>query len=278
MSALYSLPGDEWAHLLTPTVFAGGADPNFGLANLSDRNPALPFKATGTSLTFSYDRGSAQLSGLIALIHGNLTGTAVWKRWTTADLVTGTGETFPFTLASIDADGYYDAAWVDCSSGPARRYEGLVITGNVATIQIGQLWASAVTRAFANFFVLTPVSTLGEYLARVPPLRTAAQVKLAFSNYGRIRLMTGVIKDSPTNLNTFRDAMRSTGGQDQSFLLVPDSTVPTSSWLLEWATGLSQTAPMTDHQDFSETRDYPLVQQLPIGFREIAKGRAIGAV
>lgn len=265
---LYTFPTDEWAHAIASPVFnVGAADADFPLANAFLGNPAIYFQATGTSVSISFNRGAPALSGLIGLIHTNIDGTAVWKRNTAADF-SGAGEIYPFTLPGPDQEGYYDGLWADASAGPARQYEGPVITGNSKNIIIGQIFASLVTRVFPHHVNLG--STWGAKRPRVPPLMTAADVQMAFASFGRRRQLAGVVTYDATVTTALDAWLQAAGGVDQPFLIVPKDTVLSSAWYVRFN--------MANSADFVFTDVETGIRQQAIAFIEVAKGRPLGSV
>lgn len=145
----YNWPSDNLIDPLTPTVVAGSADLTYGVANLVNGNPALPFKATGTAITLQWDLGSSIALAWIELTHGNITGTISITTNAASDF-SGAGEAYPLTPTAKDQDGYYDDIVAILVSATPRRYVRLVVTGNASPVIIGELWISATVRSLTH--------------------------------------------------------------------------------------------------------------------------------
>lgn len=276
---LYTYPSDEWSQALTPTAVAGTVDPDFPLANFATGNPAISVQFTTTFVTLQWDRGAAGSFGLMGIIHGNLTGSAEIQCSNDPTFATGV-QTFPFTLNPADQEGYYDGCWLDLSSNglnaTAARYVRLVITGNAANVILGALSFNAATRILAHNPAWGYLS--GAMRPRVPTLYTIVGVALVTQSYGRRRYWGGSIDSVPdVDRNAIDSWQQASGGEDQPFLIVVDSTI-NSVWLVRWQTGLSASATTQKHEDFNFTGQMLDVNTSPVGWMEVARGRPWGSV
>lgn len=73
----YCRPGDDVAPNATWSIVSGTADAAYPESNVANRNPAVPFKATGTSATIRATFGASQVLVGVALINHNLAGATV---------------------------------------------------------------------------------------------------------------------------------------------------------------------------------------------------------
>lgn len=74
MASKYARPGDNVSASATWTVTSGSAATGYPASNVSNLNPAKPFKAAGTSATIRATFGSAQVLVGVALVNHNLAG------------------------------------------------------------------------------------------------------------------------------------------------------------------------------------------------------------
>ncbi len=274
----YSLPTDEWAHLLTPTAPIGSVDPDYPLANLFNNNQAVPTKFTSTSARIVFDRGSAQAPALFAVFHHNLDG-AVQILASDASDFSGTPESYPFTLAAVDAEGYYDNPFINIS-GPSRRYQALDIVGNSQNIILGGIWFASALRSFA--WDVAPNFQAGTRRPGVPDVVTDADVEMSQPAFARRRWLSGVVNHAATTkdeIDVWQRATMGAGGK-RSFLLVPFVTLATKGfcWLAKWRTGVGPAAggELAPHQDFAYGQPVPLAASTPVGWMEDSPGRPWG--
>jgi hypothetical protein len=77
LQPLFALPTEDVAPNATVTVTSGTANAEYPAANLVNRNPAKPGKATGVAITYRFTWSGNQIIRAIAIINHNLDGATV---------------------------------------------------------------------------------------------------------------------------------------------------------------------------------------------------------
>lgn len=132
----YARPGDDIAPDATWSVTSGAADAAYPVANVANRNPAKPFKATGTSATIRATYGASQVLVGVALINHNLAGATV-------SITSGAGLSEAVAIGA-NSGGQCTPAFLDFSTALlAQRTSttfNLVISGGaLGNIAIGEV-------------------------------------------------------------------------------------------------------------------------------------------
>lgn len=132
---LYCRPSDIPTSTATITLTAGAANAAYPLVNAYDKNPAKPFKATGTGCTIRFVWSVAQTLEAFAIITHNLVGASV-----TLTNNAGLSQSFG-TIPSDAEDGLSVDPWLDLRSliNATATQWNLVITGASANVAIGEV-------------------------------------------------------------------------------------------------------------------------------------------
>lgn len=133
----YTRPGDDVAPNATWSVTSGAAAAGYPVANVATRNPAKPFKATGTSATIRATFGSAQVLVGVALINHNLAGATEVK------ITSGTGLDQVIAIGP-NAGGQHTPAILDFSAAASGQRTSttfdVVMTGGVlGNVALGEV-------------------------------------------------------------------------------------------------------------------------------------------
>lgn len=140
---LYSLPADNIAALVMPTVATGTPDTDYPVANLVDLSPALPCKLAGHTGAFLWSFAEAKRLDIVAIIHHNLdAGLSVKIQGHTSNDFAAPTLSQAITIPAYWEDGMPVNPFVDLTSIGSRsfQYWRLLIDGtNTAHIAIGDV-------------------------------------------------------------------------------------------------------------------------------------------
>lgn len=132
----YCRPGDDVAPNATWSVTSGTADALYPVANLGNRNPAKPFKATGTSVTVRATFGAAQVLVGAAFVNHNLEGAGV-------TVTSGSGLSQPVTIGANQGGQCTNAAINFETALLAQRtsttFDAVITGGLLGPIAIGEI-------------------------------------------------------------------------------------------------------------------------------------------
>jgi len=258
---LFNHPSDNIIGNATLSLPTGTADAAYPLANIRDGDPALPFKATGTSIRIVFDFGSAVSLGLVALIHQNFTGSPN-LRWQghTADSWGTPDIDLAIATPSTDEDGYINNPFVDVTGQAAKRYWSLVNnSANGANVIIGEIWIGSTSRTPAHNHNWGFSDTEHR---RIDVQRTAADVEFRYDRGSRRRRLSSEIHTSDAGFSTLRSWCRACRGRARNTLLIPDPDV-NSALFVRWENG---------EADFDRRGEFLDHNVLPVSWIEISPG------
>jgi hypothetical protein len=149
----YARPGDDVAPNATWSVTSGAAATGYPASQVGNRNPAKPFKATGTSATIRATFGSAQVLVGVALINHNLAGAA------SVVITSGAGLNQVIPVAA-NAGGQCTHAILDFSAASSGQrtsttFDIAVTTGVLGNVAIGEVLLLTAIRDLSWLWGLT---------------------------------------------------------------------------------------------------------------------------
>lgn len=137
MASRYTLPSDNVAPNATWSVVSGAGATGYPVANVADRNPAKPFKATGTSVTIRATFGAPVVLKAVGLANHNVAGASVVK------ITSGAGLDQAIAVAA-NSGGQCVNPITDFSSASSGQrtsttFDVVVATGVLGNIAIGEV-------------------------------------------------------------------------------------------------------------------------------------------
>lgn len=254
----YNHPADNIIGNATVTLPTGAADAEYPLTNVRDGDPALPFKATGTSIRIVFDFGAPVSLGLFALIHHNFDAALdVRVQGHTADAWGAPDIDLALTIPSTDVDGFIDNPFLDLAGQAAKRFWSLVNNApNSANVILGEIWIGSVTRELVHNYQWNARETeLRQQLAH----RTAYDVEFRYDRGGRRRRLTSKTRTSDAGFTAIRNWARACRGSARSTLIVPDPSI-NSAWLARW------------DGEFERTHEFIESHEIPLTWLELSRG------
>ena len=258
---IYQKPIDQVADNAS-VVTVSSENAAYPKANLSDGNPAKPFKFTATTGNIVWDFGSAQSLDIFAIIHHNLTAAL-------ANVKIQGNATDSWGAPSLDQavvipayrdDGYPRNPWVDLSGIGSRsfRYWRLVFgTANGANIALGEVWLGALKRS------LTHNISWGYDKGVIRPSivhRTRYGVKLTYDLAAPRQYIKGPVQTSDAGAEAMRDLFDATRGQTGRFLVVEDPLI-NDAMIMEWTS-----------DEFKMQREFANNVHLNLDWEEASRG------
>lgn len=136
--SLYARPGDDVSPNATWSMVVGSANAAYPVSNLGNRNPAKPFKSTGTTATMRATFGVSQVLVGVAVINHNLAGA------TSVKILSGTGLNQTITIPANGADGQCVNPFLDFSAAASVQrtsttFDIEVTTGVLGNLAIGEV-------------------------------------------------------------------------------------------------------------------------------------------
>ena len=217
-ASAYARPGDDVAPNATWSVTSGAAASGYPASNLGNRNPAKPFKATGTSVTVRATFGAAQTLVGVALINHNLAGAA------SVAIQSGTGLNQAIAVAA-NSGGQCTNPVLDFSSASSGQrtsttFDIVISTGVLGNIAIGEVLLLTSIRDLAWLWGLTfrpkrVVKRAG---------KTAGGTALQYNKRIRVRIVSAKV-DAQTEEAAMRTLEEESQGEVFPWFLWPDRTV-----------------------------------------------------
>lgn len=206
----------------TLSVTAGAADAGYPVTNLQDKNPAKPFKATGTAVTVRATYGSPVTARVTSLGPHNLVGASV-SITNNAGTPLNQAIAIPAnTLGGFSVDPFKDFSALT-SSLSATQWN-LVISGASANVAIGE-WHLGVEARILE--ILLGAEDAVRYGTTVHP--TSMGGKLKSRRGWALRRFKGRILVDKNNLDndlaTLRALFDDASGQFGNVLFIPNSAV-----------------------------------------------------
>jgi len=133
----YTRAGDDVAPNATWSVTAGAAATGYPPANVGNRNPAKPFKATGTSATLRATFGASQVLVAVALINHNLAGATQVK------ITSGSGLDqvipIPANSGGFCVNPILDFSAADAGQRTSTTFDLVMTTGALGNVAVGEV-------------------------------------------------------------------------------------------------------------------------------------------
>lgn len=248
----YARPGDDVAPSATWSVTSGAAATGYPASNVGNRNPAKPFKATGTSATLRATFGSAQVLVGVVLVNHNLAGAGA------VSIASGSGLSQPVPIAA-NSGGQCTNAVLDFSSASlgqrtSTTFDVAVSGGVLGNVAIGEI---VLLTAIRDLTWIWGVTTRPKRL--VKRQQTFGGTHLLYNKRVRVYTFSG-----QTDLQSEEAAMRvleeEAQGEVLPWVLWPDRAVNQAHYV--------QFAPGTfawTHQSFGFT-------DIPIEAEELSMG------
>lgn len=217
----FAYPTDDLAPQFTPTLVTGTQAAGYPIANLSDDDPAHPWKTDTTTFDLLWDFGTAKTVKMVGLIHPNfqsgLTG-VTFKMGNTTDTLSLSRS---FVIGPYGEDGYPPNPYLDLSdANPAYRYARLVANAaNIVPISIGRFVMVQELRGLRGFIIPKNPTETEEH--PITENSTDAGVVTIFSLGVRRRSFTGEMVEDDINMATLRSWRRSSQGRSKPFALLP---------------------------------------------------------
>jgi hypothetical protein len=256
---IYQRPSDNIADLVT--AVASNGDPDYPIANLYDKNPARPFKMTGTTGNVVWDFGSAKQLEIVSLIHTNLDAALnVRIQGNATDSWGAPTLNEAFTIPAKDRDNFPVNPFLDLSAIVSRSFQfwRLVVVGvNSANVSIGEIWLGQTKRTLPHNY------SWGFKRSAVRPIiehRTDYQVSTIYDLGTKVKKLTGEIQTNDAGLTELTDWWDSCNGRALGTLIIPDPNV-NEAWLARWAT-----IERPEQHEFKNNNTFP------VAWEEISRG------
>lgn len=219
---LYCRPSDLIIPSATLSVTSGTADSGYPVTNLQNRNPAKPFKATGTSVTVRATYGAPVTARAVSFGPHNLVGATVSLTNNNASPLNRSITVPANALNGLSVDPFDDFSAVTGSL--AATQWNLVISGASANVAIGE-WHLALELRILRILIASGFPESLIHGNTIHPTSMGGKLK---SNRGwAVRRFTGrVLVNRLTlaqDLATLRALAEDARGQYGQFLLIPDS-------------------------------------------------------
>jgi hypothetical protein len=239
-------PNAQWS------VVSGTENVEYPASYLGNRNPARPFKATGTSVTARATFGSDVILVGVSIQNHNLAGATV-------SITSGSGLSQPIPTPANDYDDLWIGPWLDFSSAllvqrTSTQFNIVVTGGLLGPIAIGEV------------ILITAFTDLNLKLgAKYQPTRlqirhrTWGASHLQYDKRIRIRTAKGML-DLRSDEATMRRLEAEAIGGYHPFLFIPDEDV-NEAWYVQLVPG-----------SFSYSLQTHGVTQMPFEVQEISSG------
>lgn len=231
MGTLYCRPSDVVTANATITATAGtvDTDPHYGLAALSEGDPACPCKFTddpAVAVRLVYDFGTPQrLDGFLLPSHnldadldvrvqGNTSSS-----WATPPLDEG------LTILAADPDGHSKRPWVDLSTLGTHtyRYWSLFIPANSVAPKLGETLLIAQWRTFSRGIRWDLRRAVDRGF--IPSLVTAYGVQSYYRTNVKADRISGAVLGRTADLTAVRELLDDAGGPCAGFAFILDDTI-----------------------------------------------------
>lgn len=259
---LYSLPSDNIAAEVTPTVDEGTVDPDYPVANLVDLNPARPCKLSTQTGAFLWNFGSAHAIDLIAIINHNLdAGLTVYLQGNASDSWGAPSINHAITIPTWWEDGMPVNPLLDISDITNRsfQYWRLVVSGtNTSPVRIGNVMLLTTARRVpCNIRWGFSVIENRPIVEHVTDYRVSTIYSYGISQ----RTVAGNMALTEAGVTSLRSWFRACGGRALPFLFQLEGGDINDCWLARFTT--------TTLEFKHEFTDY---NTLSIGFEEVGRG------
>jgi hypothetical protein len=209
---------------------SGVVDAAYPLANLVDRNPALPAKFTTTTVRIVFAFAAAQRVDVVALLHHNLDAGLgnVKIQGNATNLWTAPTFSATFTIPAYHEDGMPVNPWLDLTgltgySTSGFQYWSLVVSSvNSKAIALGDIWLGKQKRTLVRN-IEWGSDEADEWPAIVH--ETDFGVKTVYPFGTKRRSLSGTIKTTDAGLAALRTFHRDSFGLARPVLVVEDPAV-----------------------------------------------------
>lgn len=218
----FSYPADDLAAQVAPIVTIGTAAALYPVANLSDGDPAHPFKVNETTFRLVWDYGVPVSPKFAMIVHPNFTDglTGVKYQGNSSSDFSAPAYEIEFPAATYHEDDFPANLGVDMrDDDPSFRYWSLVNTvANVVPVSVGLFVVSSNVRALDGRFVASAGDDEDHPLVEN---RTDVGVSTIYIHGTRLRWLRGDVVEQATNALAIRSWNRATSGRGLGFMLLP---------------------------------------------------------
>jgi hypothetical protein len=226
-----------------------------------DKNPAKPFKMTGTTGNVVWDFGSAKQLDIVALIHTNLdAGLNVRIQGNATNVWAGPTLDQAITIPARDGDNFPVNPFIDLTGIGSRSFQFwrfIVVGVNSVNPSIGEIWLGQNKRSLPHNY------SWGFKRSAARPIiehRTDYQVSMIYDLGTKVKRLTGEIQTNDAGLLAIQQWWDSCNGRALGTLIIPDPSV-NEAWLARWAS-----------TERPETHEFKDNNTFPVAWEEISRG------
>lgn len=225
-NVIYSHWSDNFAYGVVPTLVSGSPNSDFPIANLTDGNPAKPWRLSSTTGRVALDLGTPRNVDIAAIIHHNLTpglvDVIVQANTTNSWGAPPFGTTF--TIPSYESDGYPVSPWVDLTSLGFRTYQFwsfAIASPNGANVAIGEVVLIGTKRQLG---INVSDGATEDTERRVSRTETNLGVEFLYDHGVTRRTFDGEIDTTDAGYGAFKTWQRDARLSARPFFIVPDGS------------------------------------------------------
>lgn len=222
----YTYPADDIADLVVPTLVAGTLEAGYPPENISNQNPALPFRTSTTTFRLVWDFLTAHLVAHVSLIHHNFSAglTGVKFEMNATNVWTSPSFSRSFTIPAYHEDKFPANAALDLTDvNPTYRYASLVVSvANIVACSVGEFVIASTIRDFSSIRLNGSSSDDEDH----PLIEHSTDVGVTtFFSYGtRGRWRRGQVTNTDAVITQLQSWNRSSQGRFLAFVIVDQET------------------------------------------------------
>ena len=238
MALRYLHPDDNLIRDVVPTLPTGTQDAEYPVANLTDDDPAQPWKVTTTTFRLVWDLTNPTTVRYIAIVHHNLAAALAGVVFQMNATDSWGAPSFSTTIVppAYHEDDFPENIGVDLTDdAPSFRYASLAVTSaNAVACAIGELVIATSLRSLTRA-IRPDLEDLENH--PVKENVTVADVSWIYQYGTRQRSFRGSVLESIAVADQIRSWTRATFDRSRPFVIVPDLTTPDEPWFVRFAPG-----------------------------------------